>query len=241
MRHAPGLVFIPWMGKTDGICFFRAAANVNHAKISRNDPCPCGSGKKYKQCCLIEDAAREAELAARNRLKLNAPELMKSAVASHRAGDHAAAETAYRQLLDIDPKNSEVLCNLAQIARIRQDLDEALKLLNRALRIKPSALIFLEKGNVFLDRRQFEAAEESLRQSIAMYHSIPAAHFNLGITLKEQNRMPEAAACFRRVIELDRQFPQADQNLRDCLSGNSGQAGGGAESTAAIPTPPSPL
>jgi hypothetical protein len=22
------------------------------AKINRNDPCPCGSGKKYKQCCL---------------------------------------------------------------------------------------------------------------------------------------------------------------------------------------------
>lgn len=21
-------------------------------KISRNDPCPCGSGKKYKHCCL---------------------------------------------------------------------------------------------------------------------------------------------------------------------------------------------
>ena len=23
-----------------------------HKKISRNDPCPCGSGKKYKNCCL---------------------------------------------------------------------------------------------------------------------------------------------------------------------------------------------
>ena len=22
-----------------------------HAKIGRNDPCPCGSGKKYKKCC----------------------------------------------------------------------------------------------------------------------------------------------------------------------------------------------
>jgi tetratricopeptide (TPR) repeat protein len=22
------------------------------AKIKRNDPCPCGSGKKYKKCCL---------------------------------------------------------------------------------------------------------------------------------------------------------------------------------------------
>lgn len=25
---------------------------VNETKIGRNDPCPCGSGKKYKQCCL---------------------------------------------------------------------------------------------------------------------------------------------------------------------------------------------
>ncbi len=23
-----------------------------HPKVGRNDPCPCGSGKKYKQCCL---------------------------------------------------------------------------------------------------------------------------------------------------------------------------------------------
>jgi len=21
------------------------------AKLGRNDPCPCGSGKKYKKCC----------------------------------------------------------------------------------------------------------------------------------------------------------------------------------------------
>jgi hypothetical protein len=22
-----------------------------HEKVARNDPCPCGSGKKYKKCC----------------------------------------------------------------------------------------------------------------------------------------------------------------------------------------------
>ncbi len=27
-------------------------------KISRNQPCPCGSGKKYKRCCLKKDEAR---------------------------------------------------------------------------------------------------------------------------------------------------------------------------------------
>jgi tetratricopeptide (TPR) repeat protein len=29
------------------------------AKIGRNDRCPCGSGKKYKQCCLAKDAVAE--------------------------------------------------------------------------------------------------------------------------------------------------------------------------------------
>jgi preprotein translocase subunit SecA len=23
-------------------------------KVGRNDPCPCGSGKKYKQCCGVD-------------------------------------------------------------------------------------------------------------------------------------------------------------------------------------------
>lgn len=27
----------------------------NHPKIGRNDPCPCGSGKKYKNCCMNKD------------------------------------------------------------------------------------------------------------------------------------------------------------------------------------------
>lgn len=33
-------------------------------KPGRNEPCPCGSGKKYKKCCEPADnARREAELA----------------------------------------------------------------------------------------------------------------------------------------------------------------------------------
>ncbi len=31
---------------------FVASANQNLPKVGRNDPCPCGSGKKYKKCCL---------------------------------------------------------------------------------------------------------------------------------------------------------------------------------------------
>ena len=31
------------------------ALSIKHdgnVKLGRNDPCPCGSGKKYKKCCL---------------------------------------------------------------------------------------------------------------------------------------------------------------------------------------------
>lgn len=31
---------------------FRTSKIVRREKIGRNDPCPCGSGKKYKQCCI---------------------------------------------------------------------------------------------------------------------------------------------------------------------------------------------
>ena len=26
-------------------------------KVGRNDPCPCGSGKKYKKCCLAKESS----------------------------------------------------------------------------------------------------------------------------------------------------------------------------------------
>jgi hypothetical protein len=31
------------------------------AQVGRNDPCPCGSGNKYKRCCMARDKAEQAE------------------------------------------------------------------------------------------------------------------------------------------------------------------------------------
>ncbi len=37
------------MGTRDGVGYGSGAM-----KIGRNEPCPCGSGKKYKKCCLLK-------------------------------------------------------------------------------------------------------------------------------------------------------------------------------------------
>ena len=33
---------------------------MENKQVGRNEPCPCGSGKKYKQCCLEKDEASRA-------------------------------------------------------------------------------------------------------------------------------------------------------------------------------------
>ena len=41
---------IPWLDA--GSVQQNARASPRSAKVGRNDRCPCGSGKKYKKCCL---------------------------------------------------------------------------------------------------------------------------------------------------------------------------------------------
>lgn len=43
--------------KSEGLWYFYNAASLDPVKregpkVGRNDPCPCGSGKKYKKCCI---------------------------------------------------------------------------------------------------------------------------------------------------------------------------------------------
>ncbi len=61
----------------------------------RNSPCPCGSGRKYKQCCL----GRESELAARRH---------ELALAHLEEGRAEVAVAALKESLALDGKQSRV-------------------------------------------------------------------------------------------------------------------------------------
>ena len=43
----------PATGKPSAIMAKKPIVKAN--KVGPNDPCPCGSGKKYKQCCRRKD------------------------------------------------------------------------------------------------------------------------------------------------------------------------------------------
>ncbi len=70
---------------------------------SRNDPCPCGSGKRYKNCHgLVE------KMAVTTRPE-TAMEIALKGLAAQKAGDLAGCIAIYQQSLALDPKNPDVL------------------------------------------------------------------------------------------------------------------------------------
>jgi len=54
----PSKRFLKWVkSETGARTLFRPSKEPVHVKKpGRNSPCPCGSGKKYKRCCLRKGA-----------------------------------------------------------------------------------------------------------------------------------------------------------------------------------------
>lgn len=61
--------------------------------------------------------------------------------------------------------------------------------------------------------KQFEAAEICFRAAISVNSKRSDAHFNLGVTLKEQGRLDEAVDSYRRAIALKPDYADAHNNL----------------------------
>lgn len=59
---ADGAVIPPRPSVMDGLFGPKVQTIVRQApKVGRNDPCPCGSGKKHKKCCLESLTASPSE------------------------------------------------------------------------------------------------------------------------------------------------------------------------------------
>jgi tetratricopeptide (TPR) repeat protein len=110
-------------------------------KIARNAPCPCGSGKKYKRCCLkkIEDqqaAARRAAATAKPpdwaMEEDDLDELSNSAVDLIKLGKLDEAEAVGHQLLKRYPEIPDGLERLAAVHEARGDFAKAARYYRQA-------------------------------------------------------------------------------------------------------------
>ena len=118
------------------------------AKIGRNDLCPCGSGKKYKKCCLASDEAaaraarpvqpaaapaRQPSLANYFQERDELTEASNAVVDMVQAGNLDAAEQAAHDLLARFPDVHDGYDRLGMVCEARGDLHQAADCYRKAM------------------------------------------------------------------------------------------------------------
>jgi tetratricopeptide (TPR) repeat protein len=134
-------------------------------KIGRNDPCPCGSGKKYKRCCLNKDqAAAHATLAA------------KQAEMDARQKEHSARMQDYRESMqeaqELDNASNAVI-DLVKTGKLEEAERAARELLVRYPEVHDG---HNRLGMVYEARGQNREAADCYRRVIDFIHAHPEDH-----------------------------------------------------------------
>jgi predicted O-linked N-acetylglucosamine transferase (SPINDLY family) len=116
------------------------------------------------------------------------------------------------------------MCNVSELLakgikhHQAEDLDAAELLYRKILASMPENADALHLLGVLLGQRgNVPRAIEHISRAISMKGTAPVFHNNLGNLYLKLDRLKEAAACYRRALELDPQFFAANANLGDIL------------------------
>ena len=139
----------------------------------RNDPCPCGSGRRFKHC--------HGSLAA---APLSADDLTQRGLTAHRRGEIDAAEHEYRAALAQLPDHPVALHYLGVIAYQRGRALEAWPLLERAAQLRPDEPEFHNNlGLALVELDRHDEAIDAYRRALARNSTHATAWNNLGLAL----------------------------------------------------------
>lgn len=189
--------------------------NMTIEKMGRNDPCPCGSGKKYKQCCLPKDSERQALS------RTTAGELahvLQTAIGHHQAGRLPEAEVLYQQILQVEPNHPDALHLLGLIASQVGKHEIAIELISQAIKAKPGEHIYYNSlGNAFYALGRLNEASARYRQAADAKPDYAEAHYNLGVVLQAQGRLEEAVSSYRQTLKIKRDYIEVYSNLGAAL------------------------
>jgi predicted O-linked N-acetylglucosamine transferase (SPINDLY family) len=185
--------------------------------VGRNDPCPCGSGKKFKRCHgagVPEQPERSAPMPAHT----VAP-LLEQALAWHRSGRLQDAERVYRAILQSFPDHPLALLYLGVLGMQAGRAAEALPVLQAAVSRNPShAEAHFNLGGCYLALQRFDAAAACFERTLALQPDTPQALNNLGNIWRYFGRMHDALACYRRAAAANpRDDASSHSNLLVCL------------------------
>jgi tetratricopeptide (TPR) repeat protein/SAM-dependent methyltransferase len=185
-------------------------------KISRNDPCPCNSGRKYKHCCQKHEVGASAAPSAPSAPSIS--EYLQAGIQYHQGGDLPRAQAIYQQILQIAPDHPGALHFMGLIAKQMGKIETAIELIGKALVFKPDyAEAHGNLGNALKQQGRIEDSIASYRTALRLKPEMVEVYVNLGNALKEQGKLDESIASYRKALTFNRNFAEIHTNLGNAL------------------------
>ena len=188
---------------------------MNTKNIGRNDPCHCGSGKKFKQCCQNKEVINNE--VARNTLRESVPELFKKALKLEIAHEFQQAIELYKEILEIAPKHVDSLNNLGVMYYKTDKLELAKSVLYKAVKLEPSTTHYHNLAQVLTENEAIECLKKAIQLnpgSAMLYNSLGAVFF-------KHNQTSDALLCYKKAIYLNHSYTPALNNLATTLMGHN--------------------
>jgi tetratricopeptide (TPR) repeat protein len=202
----------------------------------RNDPCPCGSGRKFKQCCAIAPPARQAAAPAATVDPLK----MKAGNTLTRAGELTGNFSPLQRALRLGPasapaasaapvettqaaeQSANAYLNLARGYAKAGRIGDAIQAWRQAARIDPANHVaWQELGLALMQIARLPDAIGAFRRAIAAKPDFAAGHHMLGLALEAQGNETMAVGALRRAVALAPKLADAHARIGTLLLGLS--------------------
>jgi tetratricopeptide (TPR) repeat protein len=135
------------------------------------------------------------------------------AAAAYARGQWAESEQLCRQILAVRGDYFEALTLLGIIAAQTRRVEEAARLLGRAVAADPDqATAHNNYGNVLKELKRFDGALDCYQRALKIDPGFAEAHNNLGNVLKELKRFDGALDCYQRALRIRPDYVEALYN-----------------------------
>ncbi|MBV8784229.1 MAG: tetratricopeptide repeat protein, partial [Gammaproteobacteria bacterium] len=171
--------------------------------VGRNEPCPCGSGRKHKHCCGRALAPRS---------DAHFEELV-ALLQAERVSEAEARATA---LLEDNP-GSGMLWKILSVAQLRQGKDALAALGRAAERLPDDPEAHANLGAELRRRGQWEPALASLRRALTLNPRNPEALLDAAEVQRVLGRLPEALLLLQWAQQLAPQRIELANNAGNVL------------------------
>lgn len=177
-------------------------------KPSRNQPCPCGSGKKFKHCCDGKSAGRI----------LDPDAALKTGIHFHQVGKLTKAGAIYKSILVEHPEHADALHLFGLVNHSTGQSELAYDFIQTAIRHNPAAAIYHSNlADVCRGLGRLDEALVVAQQACELQPDLPEAHFQLGKTLRAQRKNEAAMQALKRALMLQPTLTEASLVLAQVL------------------------